>query len=504
LAAHLTVSNSTTSGQSVSRIFSAPGADNDVASAPFAALLDAAHHADRPERTHQASPRISAADKGAADNDRDDESSAVDQADAVAAVLDGFVPHTVPELAKEVFGDLVDGLNTLKAALDAGQPIAPELLATLNAKLDALGQMLGLDLSAVPEMSALSALLSQPATADADFAAQLNKALGPLALNLQEQAANAAPDLSEAIKSFGDKLAALLKAINDGDEAAQKLAMAAAGEDGTSIDVEVQAALAKLSQAMTMVETDPAKAALAQPQLETDEASLTLKPAGEGRSGRDDHFSTPADTARPVTGANNTATGFAGANDNGENTAGAAAMTGEDTQIDPTLAAQQTPAARVDLAGAPRVVQAGYQTSQQQLNLPQIAFEIVRQVSEGFSRFHIRLDPPEMGRIDVKLDIAASGHITARLTVEKAETLDLMQRDQRALQQALQQAGLDGAKTSLEFSLKQNPFSGGQGQQQDERGNPIFSDDTDLAETPPPTVNLYRGNLSASGVNIFA
>src|SRR5690606_2696372 len=119
------------------------------------------------------------------------------------------------------------------------------------------------------------------------------------------------------------------------------------------------------------------------------------------------------------------------------------------------------------------------------------------------TRFQIRLDPPELGRIDVKLDIDKAGQVHARLTVEKAETLDLMQRDQRGLERALQQAGLDGTRTNLEFSLKQNPFSGGQHGQ--DGGNPVFGDEASVeADDVPPTVNLYRGSLSASGVNIIA
>ena len=128
----------------------------------------------------------------------------------------------------------------------------------------------------------------------------------------------------------------------------------------------------------------------------------------------------------------------------------------------------------------------------------------MRQVNDGNTRFQIRLDPPELGKIDVRLDIDASGQVNARLTVEKAETLDLMQRDQRGLERALQQAGLDGAKTNLEFSLKQNPFNGGQ-QGQDGNGRPFFGDEAVAEEeAPPPTVNLYRGSLTASGVNIIA
>lgn len=156
-------------------------------------------------------------------------------------------------------------------------------------------------------------------------------------------------------------------------------------------------------------------------------------------------------------------------------------------------------------AAAPRVVQAGYQTSQQQINLPQIAFELARQVDSGNTRFQIRLDPPELGRIDVKLDIDSNGQVNARLTVEKAETLDLMQRDQRALERALQQAGLDANKTNLEFSLKQNPFAGDQNERSGhESGTADLGEDNAEGVETPPAVTLYRGALQASGLNIIA
>ncbi len=161
---------------------------------------------------------------------------------------------------------------------------------------------------------------------------------------------------------------------------------------------------------------------------------------------------------------------------------------------------------RIETAPVARPVVAGYQTSQQQLNLPQIAFEISRQVQQGNTHFQIRLDPPELGRIDVRMEIDHAGNVTARLAVEKAETLDLMQRDQRTLERALAQAGLDGAKTSLEFSLKQNPFAQ-QDQGREGGKTPTFADaPAGEAEEPvtAPVVTLYRGTASAGGVNILA
>ena len=71
---------------------------------------------------------------------------------------------------------------------------------------------------------------------------------------------------------------------------------------------------------------------------------------------------------------------------------------------------------------------------------------------------------------------------------------------------ALQQAGLDGSKTNLEFSLKQSPFSGGQQQGRNDQGQPFSLNGlrADDLEEAPPTINLYRASLTASGVNIIA
>ncbi len=83
-----------------------------------------------------------------------------------------------------------------------------------------------------------------------------------------------------------------------------------------------------------------------------------------------------------------------------------------------------------------------------------IALQISKHIARGVSTFEIRLDPAEMGRIDVKLELAKDGRVTAHLAVEKPETLDLLQRDAKALEQALKDAGLDADSDTLNFSLK--------------------------------------------------
>ncbi len=83
-----------------------------------------------------------------------------------------------------------------------------------------------------------------------------------------------------------------------------------------------------------------------------------------------------------------------------------------------------------------------------------LAVTIAARAGSGATRFDIRLDPAELGRIDVQLTVDRDGAVKSRLVVEKQETLDLLQRDQRNLERALAQAGLQTSEGSLEFSLK--------------------------------------------------
>ena len=60
----------------------------------------------------------------------------------------------------------------------------------------------------------------------------------------------------------------------------------------------------------------------------------------------------------------------------------------------------------------------------------------------------------------MRLDIDRSGNVTSRLVVEKAETLDVLRRDIHQLERALQDAGLKTSDNSLQFSLRDQSFTG--------------------------------------------
>ncbi|MFD2647225.1 flagellar hook-length control protein FliK [Devosia albogilva] len=417
--------------------------------------------------------------------------------DAVAAVIAAPVTQTDLADIETELTEFVDSLAALKLALDAGEPIDPELIEKIDGLLAKLGEALGLDLDA-PSTD----LSEADGTAGAGLFQQLAAALLPLGQGMAEQAATQQDAAAmEAARKLGVRLEALANALSGADADLPE-----ALQNGAAASDDLRQAIERLLKGAASAEVVPEEPELAAPVLKLSEPVLAGKPATEP----DKPTATPPTPAaeakvqppsertdpaaeRPVRTAEPAPQ--APVAPAGEQAAPTAAAGTPDTSL------------RVDAPAQPRVIQAGYQTSQQQLNLPQLAFEIVRQVNDGNTRFQIRLDPPELGKIDVRLDIDRSGQVTARLTVEKAETLDLMQRDQRGLERALQQAGLDSQKTNLEFSLKQNPFAGQGNQGQDGQGqgrNGFGASATEAHEEPQPTVNLYRGSLTASGVNIIA
>lgn len=85
----------------------------------------------------------------------------------------------------------------------------------------------------------------------------------------------------------------------------------------------------------------------------------------------------------------------------------------------------------------------------------QVALQISRSVQNGTDSFQIRLDPPELGRVDVKLEIAHDGRVSAVVAVDNDQTLQMLLRDQGVLERALQEAGLKTDSGSLNFSLSQ-------------------------------------------------
>jgi flagellar hook-length control protein FliK len=93
-------------------------------------------------------------------------------------------------------------------------------------------------------------------------------------------------------------------------------------------------------------------------------------------------------------------------------------------------------------------------------NVPALAVEIAAKSQSGAKQFDIRLDPPELGRVEVRLSIDATGKASAHLSADQPQTLSLLQKDAPILARALREAGLDVSQDGLNFSLRQQTDGG--------------------------------------------
>ncbi|WP_331308459.1 flagellar hook-length control protein FliK [Methylobacterium oryzae] len=146
------------------------------------------------------------------------------------------------------------------------------------------------------------------------------------------------------------------------------------------------------------------------------------------------------------------------------------------------------PATRAALeTAAPTQTAAPVQTDPA-IPIGQVPMTIGLRSLRGSNEFQIRLDPAELGRIDVKLEIdKAHGRVMTHLVVDRPETLALLQRDSGQLQQALSQAGFDPSAGGINLSLRgdgsaQSGGSGGQPGDAPRGGGGGWS--RDPAETP--------------------
>jgi flagellar hook-length control protein FliK len=85
----------------------------------------------------------------------------------------------------------------------------------------------------------------------------------------------------------------------------------------------------------------------------------------------------------------------------------------------------------------------------------QVAREIFRRFDGESTRFELRLDPPELGRIEVRLEVTRDHRVTAVIAADTPQALSELARHARDLEQTLQSAGLELGENGLSFDLRQ-------------------------------------------------
>jgi len=98
---------------------------------------------------------------------------------------------------------------------------------------------------------------------------------------------------------------------------------------------------------------------------------------------------------------------------------------------------------------------------------------------EDMQTYRLQLDPPEMGRLDIQLEmVEQTGQMKAVISAEKPETLGLLQRDMHVLLKAMQDAGFENmSNQDFTFNLSQDGSfdMGGNGNGQGNDQQPLMT-----------------------------
>ncbi|MBV1885839.1 MAG: flagellar hook-length control protein FliK [Parvibaculaceae bacterium] len=145
------------------------------------------------------------------------------------------------------------------------------------------------------------------------------------------------------------------------------------------------------------------------------------------------------------------------------------------------------------------------QTQPSQVPSTAIAMQMNKNIQKGISNFEIRLDPAELGRVDVKMEISTDGRLTAHMVVESAETLDLLRKDAQALEKALSDAGLDMDEEGMTFSLSEDNQQTASQEAEGDGNNTSSSlsgQETGAEDDTLSTAPTYYFSNNTSGVDI--
>ena len=146
-------------------------------------------------------------------------------------------------------------------------------------------------------------------------------------------------------------------------------------------------------------------------------------------------------------------------------------------------------------------------SSQASQTTQMLNIQLQSNISAGMNSMTLQLEPAELGKMNVKLSFTKDGMVKAHMTVDKPETLALLQKDSSHLQRALQQSGLTTDENSLSFDLRQQNqhnmqgFNGNSGNHADDFGSNM---NDGLSSAFQAQIAIQSsGYITQSGVNIM-
>ena len=133
---------------------------------------------------------------------------------------------------------------------------------------------------------------------------------------------------------------------------------------------------------------------------------------------------------------------------------------------------------------------------------PLVAIRVIQREG-GAKSIEIRLDPPELGQVDVKLETGSDGRLRAVLSTDRADAFELLKRESGALENALRDAGVQLGEDGLSFSLNdQGGAFGGLLERQAAYGGSAARNDSARAEDDPSPILTNAGGWRRGALDI--
>ena len=123
--------------------------------------------------------------------------------------------------------------------------------------------------------------------------------------------------------------------------------------------------------------------------------------------------------------------------------------------------------------------------------------DIVKKIQAKASHFDLALEPEGLGRVDVRVRIAADGALSASMNFDNAHAAEAMKSRSGELRAALEQAGFNLAGSGLSFTAggSGRQSSGGDGSNPTPQKGSVRSIEAIDAPTSPPSARASAGGL---------
>ncbi|MCT8971799.1 flagellar hook-length control protein FliK [Microbaculum marinisediminis] len=133
-----------------------------------------------------------------------------------------------------------------------------------------------------------------------------------------------------------------------------------------------------------------------------------------------------------------------------------------------------------------------------------MALRIAHEARDGKQHFEIALDPPELGRVEVRLEFSRDGRMTTHLLVDRSDTLDALARDARGLERALQAQGLKLDDGGVQYQLRDQSAFAQQHNHHDahDRRDGAGNDGSDPTSIAEPEEPGARRRLVLGGLDV--